>query len=74
MAEITNKTLLMLALIMILISLGGTWLSLSKIESTSATGKVPAQIDSWTAEDAPELNSSVPDQLNENSTSAPAKE
>lgn len=53
MSEISNKTLLVLALVMILISLGGTWLSLSKIDSISATGRVPAQVDSAPAKEMP---------------------
>lgn len=55
MAEISNKTLLVLALIMIIISLGGTWISLSKIDSISATGKVPTETSSLPAKEMPIL-------------------
>lgn len=56
MNEISNKTLLVLALVMIFISLGGTWISLSKINAISATGRVPAQVDLIAAEKIIEID------------------
>jgi len=50
MNGISNKTLLILALVAIIISLGGTWLSLSKLQLSGLTGKAPAPITSGTAQ------------------------
>ncbi|MBW2968565.1 hypothetical protein KY314_00395 [Candidatus Woesearchaeota archaeon] len=50
MVEISNKALLILALIAILVSLGGTWLSLSKLQVLSLTGRAPAPVTSGIAQ------------------------
>lgn len=50
MVEISNKTLLVLALVAIIISLGGTWLSLSKLQLSGLTGRSPTPVTSGTAQ------------------------
>ena len=50
MVEISNKTLLVLALIAIIISLGGTWISLSKLQLSGITGRSPTPITQGTAQ------------------------
>ena len=50
MVEISNKTLLILALVAIIISLGGTWISLSKLQLSGLTGKAPLPVTSGTAQ------------------------
>ncbi len=50
MAGISNKTLLVLALVAIIISLGGTWLSLSKLQLSGLTGRSPTPVTSGTAQ------------------------
>jgi hypothetical protein len=49
MKNISNKTIFILVLLAIIISLGGTWLSLSKLQMIGITGKAPIPITQGTA-------------------------
>lgn len=48
--KISNKALIILALIAIMVSLAGTWLSLSKLQILEITGRSPTPITSGTAQ------------------------
>jgi hypothetical protein len=50
LVKISNKTLLILALMAILVSLAGTWISLNKLQVLSVTGRAPAPVTSGTAQ------------------------
>ncbi len=43
MTEISNKVLVILALIVIIISIGGTWLSLNKLQALESGPNIQAQ-------------------------------
>jgi len=50
LVKISNKALLILALLAILISLAGTWISLNKLQVLTVTGRAPAPVTSGTAQ------------------------